>query len=393
MGGRTPTLAVLACCWLAAAAAVAVAPDKRTTSAVVPREHRYNEQARRHGSQRTCMLTKNYVSSDWEREWRRSVDAIADNEWTRACKLFTKNLDGYREWMGMYATRNIGELSPADVHSSSAQLETASAIPFFKYTSSCHGRIDRIPIEPLIGALRHPDFPCLPGCRKHCKYSKDYLLIAHAAEVRPRLGKGNRAFFFDLGASVYNSGGGGASQKWFVKAYRQRGIEFSRIFAWEANPIPPADIYRDVPPEIVTALSYFNVPANPSQGAAHNPFRIMSEVAKPADFVVVKLDIDTAPVELAFIKQILEDRNTSDLIDELFFEHHVMRSPLAATWQRSMVLDANTLGFDYSPYYSPKNRSIPGLQQHIVRGDNDITASYELFNILRERGIRAHSWV
>ena len=58
-----------------------------------------------------------------------------------------------------------------------------------------------------------------------------------------------------------------------------------------------------------------------------------------------------------------------------------------------MVLDANTLGFDYSPYYSPKNRSIPGLQQHIVRGDNDITASYELFNILRERGIRAHSWV
>ena len=50
------------------------------------------------------------------------------------------------------------------------------------------------------------------------------------ADAPPR-----RAFFFDVGASIYNTGAGGASQSWFVETYRRGGVEFDRIFAWEAR--------------------------------------------------------------------------------------------------------------------------------------------------------------
>ena len=47
--------------------------------------------------------------------------------------------------------------------------------------------------------------------------NKDYLLPSWAAEVVPRLGpqkrRKNNAYFFDLGASTYDSGLGGISQR------------------------------------------------------------------------------------------------------------------------------------------------------------------------------------
>jgi hypothetical protein len=53
--------------------------------------------------------------------------------------------------------------------------------------------------------------------------NKDYLLPSWAAEVVPRLGpqkrRKNNAYFFDPGASTYDSGLGGISQRWFIEAY------------------------------------------------------------------------------------------------------------------------------------------------------------------------------
>ena len=62
---------------------------------------------------------------------------------------------------------------------------------------------------------------------------KGHILPMHAAHVFPAPPR--RAFFFDVGASIYNTGAGGASQSWFVETYRRGGVEFDRIFAWEAR--------------------------------------------------------------------------------------------------------------------------------------------------------------
>jgi hypothetical protein len=47
-------------------------------------------------------------------------------------------------------------------------------------------------------------------------------------------------------------------------------------------------------------------------------------IAKPNDYVVVKLDIDKPLLEMALMKQLLDDGNQArHLIDEFFFEKHV----------------------------------------------------------------------
>lgn len=40
-----------------------------------------------------------------------------------------------------------------------------------------------------------------------------------------------RFFVFDLGASLWNSGAGGANQEWFVSLLKERGIEITAIYA------------------------------------------------------------------------------------------------------------------------------------------------------------------
>ena len=173
-----------------------------------------------------------------------------------------------------------------------------------------------------------------------------------------------RALFFDLGASLYHTGNGGASMSWFVNAYRARGITFDRIFAWEAKLHTDATIYATMPPSIVDRISYYNLPANTTPGEKHNPWRTLRAVAAQADFVVVKIDIDNTPVEEALLEQLLADRTLSALVDEFYFEHHVLNTPM---WHYGWTGGTVT--------------------------EHTLVHSYNLFSRLRERGIRAHSWV
>ena len=156
--------------------------------------------------------------------------------------------------------------------------------------------------------------------------SKDYLIPAWHAEAWPA-GR-TRALFFDLGASLYHTGGGGASMSWFVNQYRARGISFDRLFAWEAKQYTDATIYATMPASIVDRIAYYNLPANTTPGNKHNPWRTLRAVATPNDFVVVKVDIDNTPVEEALLEQLLADRALSSLVDEFYFEHHVLNTPM-----------------------------------------------------------------
>ena len=105
-------------------------------------------------------------------------------------------------------------------------------------------------------------------------------------------------------------------------------------------------------------MSYFNMPAETAADAKHNPLRTLKAIARREDFVVIKIDIDHSPTELALVQQILAEPEISNLIDELYFEHHVMQSPLnACCW-----------GYN---------------------NQGDVASSYDLFANLRKLGIRA----
>ena len=136
----------------------------------------------------------------------------------------------------------------------------------------------------------------------------------------------------------------------------------------------PAQIFEGMPNDLMTSISYFNIPVEDTKGGKNNPWRYVRDLTRPEDFVVVKIDIDTPNIEIELMRQLLlDDDNTnafededgvrlSELIDELYFEHHVWGSGLSPSWAGSGM-------------------------------EGDMVGSYTMFSQLRNLGIRAHSWV
>jgi hypothetical protein len=48
--------------------------------------------------------------------------------------------------------------------------------------------------------------------------------------------------FFDLGATTFVNSLAVAGQGWFYLSYRAAGLPFDRVFAWEAQPVSPAEV-------------------------------------------------------------------------------------------------------------------------------------------------------
>ena len=220
--------------------------------------------------------------------------------------------------------------------------------------------IRTIPIEPLISMLRHPRHTCFN--KVSYKYARSYLVPLIAWEATPY--PPPRSFFLDMGASLFNSGTGGASQEWFLKIYRERGVVFDRILAWEAHNMTAQRILDSFPLWVMDRLTYYNMPVETKVNGRYNPWRALRGLATPADLVIVKLDIDNSPIEQALVEQLLADPELAALIDDFYFEHHVRDSPLLHQgWGRQGIPTQN------------------------------LTESYTTFTRLREMGVRAHSWV
>ncbi len=79
------------------------------------------------------------------------------------------------------------------------------------------------------------------------------------------------------------------------------------------------------------------------------------------DLVIVKLDIDTADIEVPLTKQLLEDDSINKLVDHFYFEHHVHIGEMGMSWHGHMK----------------------GTMQD----------SFELINGLRKKGVASHFWV
>ena len=92
-----------------------------------------------------------------------------------------------------------------------------------------------------------------------------------------------------------------------------------------------------------------------------NPLQSIISKFDEDDLIIVKLDIDTADIELPLAYQLLEDDSVNKLVDHFYFEHHVHMKEIAANWNIAMK--------------------------------GSIQDSFELMNGLRKKGVAAHFWV
>lgn len=210
-------------------------------------------------------------------------------------------------------------------------------------------------IEPLYAILRHPEAITCPGLGR-AKKKKNLRHIITDDVSSEYVQSARQKVYFDLGASTYNS----ISQRWMLQNYETRGISFDRILLWEVT--KQFDILNSVPPRFHKAYQFFNIPVTDAADDARNPLNIMRSIARPNDFVVFKLDIDSPSMEFSFISQILHSHDLPRLIDELYWEPQFAFKPMVdCCWG---------------------NRS----------SNMDISAIYEVFGKLRKLGIRAHGW-
>ena len=210
-------------------------------------------------------------------------------------------------------------------------------------------------IEPLAGLLRDPRAFCV---KEHVNLAVDWLVLADNKSFPSTTSSNSRRIFFDAGGSKFAD-----ALKFLVTKYEERGIEMDQIYVWEAEKRDASQYWAGTPEDVRAKweprLTWYNgVPVTADKGSMHNPVLRIHELCRMGDFCAFKLDIDFPEVENALAQQLLENHGH---LKEFFFEDHV----------------DNPLMFGY---WGNKNK-------------RTFEDSYALFAALREKGLRAHSWV
>eukprot|EP00526_Cylindrotheca_closterium_P016339 CAMPEP_0113606578 /NCGR_PEP_ID=MMETSP0017_2-20120614/2930_1 /TAXON_ID=2856 /ORGANISM="Cylindrotheca closterium" /LENGTH=333 /DNA_ID=CAMNT_0000515133 /DNA_START=77 /DNA_END=1077 /DNA_ORIENTATION=- /assembly_acc=CAM_ASM_000147 len=210
-------------------------------------------------------------------------------------------------------------------------------------------------VEPLLPPLRHP--PLLPI--KKMLLDIEYLVHDFGAICR-QIESTARTVFFDLGASLIFHGGKRNPALSLLDLYRQFGIKFDHLYAFEYTEMSPLIVYDKIPQELLSSYHWYNVPVKSLPTSRQNPWTSILSSFNRQDFVVIKLDIDTPSVEIPLVQELLQEKYSS-LVDHLYFEHHVKMKNMLKYWGDS--------------------------------ANGTLMDSLELFARLRETGIAAHSWV
>ena len=276
-------------------------------------------------------------------------------------------------------------------------------------------------IEPLVGGLRHP----LAGCKNLASklYSYPDLIVARtyiafdgAASPKLRLQPRPRAkLLFDMGARTWPQGLGVAQQPFLIDSYMRNGISFDRMLLWEAKQMNGNQIFAKVPRELLAKYQYFNIPVDTNFSDPGHPFSVLKQLARPADYVAMKIDIDSPQIEKHLFQQIASDPELYERIDELFYEPHVssshepavhpasrpraahLRQPLAPTGPCSLPLAPSSPKPPKRPHppRPPQVKFAPMLpiwtepQMDMATSMADM---YRVFASLRARGVRVHGW-
>jgi hypothetical protein len=253
---------------------------------------------------------------------------------------------------------------------------------YYRYT--CSGSSQFIVsqyIEPLIGLLRDPLTICTPlpippslVIEGDSLQSKRFFLLGPSApyqdftfpitSIVPWLHlPGAQKILFDLGSSYFNgmsdteTTSTALGTRWFYEYFRSNSLSFDRIVAFETSQYTPEKYWNQIPEDIIGKFTFINTGVQIT--GKYNPWNILKSAAKPEDYVIIKLDIDTPTIESELMKQVVNDSSIYTLIDEMFFEMHVTVNEMNGFWGTP-----------------------PG----------DLEDTYKLFRKLRELGIRMHSW-
>lgn len=186
-----------------------------------------------------------------------------------------------------------------------------------------------------------------------------------AAAPRPEQPRARLNFLVDMGASTYGNWGGdktAVGAAWLVERNKRHNLLFDWIVSFEYDKIDPETIYSSVPADILPHYVYFDRPVEKNPDGKWNPWRILRGMgARPEDYVVVKIDIDTPEIENPLIDQIAADYGLQRLVDELFIEHHVNIKIMNGWWGT-------------------------GNSQLTIKD------TYQKFTNLRSKGVRMHAW-
>lgn len=335
-----------------------------------------------------------YHPSEFEVLWKQDITINQES----VCDRMTGT---YREYVGIYL-RSLSlltpdqapEIDPETLLCSTELMATYNqpdqraeldhrVFSRFEYRFLCDGgklsqehtlgqtpgqRTRNVSIDPIAGVLRHP-----AACLSDQVLRKDYFALSswamyfsHTVRPNPALIREQQQslnFYFDLGASLWKSGAGGASQEWINSVYETYCIKFDHIYAWEVTIHNPCTVMSEIPDSVKPKYHWFNIPANPSESSGDNPLHMILSETTPSDFVVLKIDIDNWKVEEKFVQQILDFPEISARIDEMYWEHHVNFHPMNTYWGAS------------------------------VHDSFKMVDSIKIFEKLRNLGIRAHSWV
>lgn len=307
-----------------------------------------------------------YLPSSWEREWL--VGILNDEFQDLECETMALDKHLHRAlfsvWQAqIWANQTVVNDRPRTT------FEPELIFSKMRYIDDRGNTHDRF-IEPLVGILRDPLTICDNIAEWAGRFTpmEDFVqakrYIVHDFAMINSLAPHANLILMDLGASTYSGWNGDQSavgSKWFVdRITRNTNVNFDRIIAFEAAQTAPSDVYSGLPHELYGRFVYINLPVSPNPTEPTHPWNILLSIVNPDDYVIVKLDIDTPHVEMPLIHQLINNVSYSNVVDELFFEHHVNIRAMQYYW-----------GLD---------------------GTIRLKHSYELFTALRKIGVRAHSW-
>jgi hypothetical protein len=316
-----------------------------------------------------------YNPSQAEEEWYGNGGAIG-----KICQIAARpsQKEAAKNWLS-YSRRVF------DAH---RQFSPPTVIEDSALSHFTTGDNRREAIEPIHGFGRHPyaNIGC-PGGTVSI-FDITHIIIANRCGSQKAAVAANckgRNIFFDLGASVGFQGipgglsknansasGGGSSVPLFMAMYLNHCIDFDDIFAWEFKGQNQNAWWGELPPDYRRRVRFYNVgvaekyDSNGLPVVNPNSFlELLKSHVKREDFVAVKVDIDTPNLENPLVNTLANNPEYGQLVDEIFFEHHVYMDGMNIWGGETM------------------NRARPPNIDH----------SLALFRKLRKLGIRAHFWI
>jgi len=315
-----------------------------------------------------------YIPSEWENEWW-----IRSEEWKgRECDILASSphVSFVKDWLD--ASQPSTLIQPPGYQSDLSKVNDIFSTLRYRLPS---GAIFDIKMEPLAGILRDPRLPCAVDLgvitwtpHNDNIQSKDFIFLdptllrlsSNSLGLKQR-----RVMLFDLGASTYNDADM-PGLSWLYPKYSSLDLKFTDLYAWEVRQKEGITYFEGMPIDLSAATHFYNfgvdVDAGPDSPA--NPLAVLKQVSRKEDYVILKIDIEVVNIEEAVVEALLRDPVALELVDDLYWEHHVNIKSMKKWW-------------DLRP---EKEKSFADDEGQGVK------RTMKYLRSLRSYGIRAHAW-